>query len=77
MSPSNRAPIVVEPWRGPGPEAAAAALCDRPRLAWLDSSMSHARLGRWSIVASDPRWTVTAYGADVVLQGAAGARRLP
>ena len=68
--------VVIEPWRGAGPAAAAAALHDRPRLAWLDSSMPDARLGRWSIVASDPRWAITAYGGDVVLETAGGPRRL-
>ncbi len=72
----HTARVVIEPWRGVGPAAAAAALHDRPRLAWLDSSMSHARLGRWSIVASDPRWAITAYAGDVVLETAAGPRRL-
>ena len=67
---------VIEPWHGEGPEAAAAALSDRPRLAWLDSSRTDARLGRWSIVASDPRWALTAYAGDVVLETAAGPRRL-
>ena len=73
---SSNSPVVVEPWRGAGPAAAAAALRDRPRLAWLDSSMTDARLGRWSIVASDPRWALTAYGTDVVLEAADGPRRL-
>ena len=72
-SPSR---VVVERWHGPGPAAAAAALRDRPRLAWLDSSMPDARLGRWSIVASDPRWAITAYAGDVILEAAAGPQRL-
>ena len=69
--------LVIEPWHGAGPEAAAAVLRDRPHLAWLDSSRADARLGRWSIVASDPRWALTAYAGDVVLETAAGPRRLP
>jgi len=68
--------VVIEPWHGAGPAAAAAALAGRPRLAWLDSSRIDSRFGRWSIVASDPRWSLTAYGADVVLETAAGPRRL-
>jgi len=75
-SVSSNSRVVVEPWRGAGPAAAAAALRDRPRLAWLDSSMADGRLGRWSIVASDPRWALTAYGTDVVLEAADGPRRL-
>ena len=77
MSYRSSFDVVVEPWHGDGPEAAVAALADRPRLAWLDSSRVDARLGRWSVVASDPRWALTAYGADVVLETAAGPRRLP
>lgn len=77
MTPSSSsARVVVERWPGSGPAAAAAALSDRPRLAWLDSSMTDARLGRWSIVASDPRWAITAYDGDVVLEAAGGPGRL-
>ena len=72
--PSPR--VVIEPWHGDGPAAAAAALRSRPRLAWLDSSRLDSRLGRWSIVASDPRWVLTAYGTDVLLETAGGPRRL-
>ncbi|MCB9482679.1 MAG: aminodeoxychorismate synthase component I [Dehalococcoidia bacterium] len=66
----------VEPWHGAGPAAAVAALRARPGLAWLDSALPGARLGRWSIVASDPRWTLTAYGSDVLYDGPCGPRRL-
>ena len=75
-SVSSTSRVVVEPWRGAGAADAAAALRDRPRLAWVDSSMADERLGRWSIVASDPRWALTAYGTDVVLEAADGPRRL-
>ncbi len=60
----------VEAWDG-GPEPAvealraeraALALRGRPQLAWLDSALPHSRYGRWSIVASSPRWTLTARG---------------
>ena len=51
---------VAEPWSGFGPEAAAAHLRDAHGLVWLDSAMPHARTGRWSIVACEPRWTLTA-----------------
>jgi para-aminobenzoate synthetase component 1 len=33
-------------------------------------------LGRWSIVASDPRWRVAAYGDDVLFDGPSGPQRL-
>ncbi len=66
--------LVIEPWHGAGPEAAAAALSDRPRLAWLDSSRADARLGRWSIVASDPRWWLTAHGGEVLHGDVEGSR---
>ncbi|MEX2446286.1 MAG: aminodeoxychorismate synthase component I [Dehalococcoidia bacterium] len=57
----------VEPWHGSGPSAAAAALRGRPGLVWLDSALSHPLHGRWSIVASDPRWTVAAPRGEPVL----------
>ncbi len=66
----------VEPWYGAGPAAAVAALRGRPGLAWLDSALPGERLGRWSIVASDPRWTLTSYGSDVLYDGPCGPRRL-
>ncbi len=69
--------IVVEPWHECNPAEAAARLRHRPGLAWLDSALTHARMGRWSIVASDPRWRLTAYGDDVFYQGPGGPRRLP
>jgi len=55
--------------------AAAASLRGRPGLAWLDSAMP-GPTGRWSIVASDPRWTLTAYGPEVLYDGPCGPRRL-
>ncbi|MDO9444873.1 MAG: aminodeoxychorismate synthase component I [Dehalococcoidia bacterium] len=66
----------VEPWLACGPEQAATRLRGRPGLAWLDSALRHQETGRWSIVASDPRWTVTAYAGDVVVDGVCGPRRL-
>jgi len=33
-------------------------------------------MGRWSIVTSDPRWTLTAYGSEVLYDGPCGPRRL-
>ncbi|MSQ42334.1 MAG: aminodeoxychorismate synthase component I [Dehalococcoidia bacterium] len=66
---------VVERWPGRGPEEAAARLRDRPGLAWLDSALAHPTLGRWSIVASDPRWTLRARGRRLVHEQPAGARR--
>lgn len=45
-------------------------------MVWLDSAMPDPTLGRWSIVTSDPRWTLTAYGADVLYEGPCGPRRL-
>ncbi|WP_448952901.1 aminodeoxychorismate synthase component I [Labrys neptuniae] len=45
--------IIVEiPWIDP-PQAAA-AMAAQPRLAWLDSAMPHASLGRWSYLAASP-----------------------
>jgi para-aminobenzoate synthetase component I len=72
---ANRAIIRVA-WTDCDAAAAAARLRDRPGLAWLDSALTHARFGRWSIVASDPRWTLTAYGDDVLYTGPGGPRRL-
>ncbi len=69
-------PLTIEPWEGPGPAVAVGALRGRPGLAWLDSAMSGAALGRWSILTSDPRWTMTAYGMDVLYDGPCGPRRL-
>ena len=66
--------FTVERWSACGPAEAAARLRGRPRLAWLDSALAHPRHGRWSIVASDPRWTLTAHGDALSLAGAAGAR---
>jgi para-aminobenzoate synthetase component I len=79
-------PVVVEPWEGSALDAVA-RLHGRPGLVWLDSALTarpgalpgaaDAPAGRWSVVTSDPRWTLTAYGDDVLLDGACGPRRLP
>jgi len=68
--------LVAEPWNGAEPATAVAALRGRPGLAWLDSALSGSRDGRWSILTSDPRWTLTAYGSDVLYDGPCGPRRL-
>ncbi|TAJ19117.1 MAG: aminodeoxychorismate synthase component I [Dehalococcoidia bacterium] len=66
----------MEPWLACDAAAAAARLRGRPGLAWLDSSLVDGRLGRWSVVASDPRWTLTGYEDGVLLECAGGPRRL-
>ena len=76
---SGRCPLAVEPWEIGTPEQAAARLRGRPGLVWLDSALSDGAggaRGRWSIVASDPRWRLTAHGDDVLLEGACRPRRL-
>jgi para-aminobenzoate synthetase component 1 len=67
---------LVEPWTSCDAAEAASWLSGRPGLAWLDSSLRWPRLGRWSIVASDPRWTLTASTRGVVLADAGGSHRL-
>lgn len=64
----------VEPWTACDPEAAATRLRGRPGLAWLDSSLPHDEIGRWSIVASDPRWTLTATAGGVRFDDGRGPR---
>ena len=66
--------LEVERWTACGATEAAARLRDRPRLAWLDSALAGPRHGRWSIVASDPRWTLTARGRQLRLASEGGAR---
>lgn len=63
----------VEPWSG-APERAAAALRRLPRLAWLDSALPHPTRGRWSILAANPRWTLSARGRRLRLASADGVR---
>jgi para-aminobenzoate synthetase component 1 len=48
---------------------AARRLADRPRLAILDSAMSHATLGRWSYVACDPAGVFTVRGGRAAWNG--------
>jgi para-aminobenzoate synthetase component 1 len=66
-------PITVEPWSVCTPEAAAWHLRAQPGLAWLDSSLAGGRLGRWSVVACAPRWTLTARGRQLTRVEAGGA----
>lgn len=68
------ATVIVQPWLAC--DAAAARLRGRPGLAWLDSSLVEGRLGRWSIVVSDPRWTLTGYEDGVLMECAGAPRRL-
>ena len=68
LTPPTASPVstaVVEPWDGCAPEAAAWHLRAQPGLVWLDSSLPGGRLGRWSVVACAPRWTLTARGRRV------------
>ncbi|MDA0815179.1 MAG: aminodeoxychorismate synthase component I [Chloroflexi bacterium] len=67
--------IIVEEWHGDAEEAVS-RLRGRPGLVWLDSALEDPRLGRWSIVASDPRWTLTAFGSEVLHDSPCGPRRL-
>ena len=69
-------PVAV-PWAACDAVEAATRLRGRPGLAWIDSALTDARLGRWSIVASDPRWHLSARGADVSLLADGGTHRLP
>ncbi len=69
-------PLTVEPWTAGGAAEAAARLRGRPGLAWIDSALPGAPLGRWSLVTSDPRWTMAAYGSEVLYDGPCGPRRL-
>ena len=68
--------VVVEPWRRGTPELAASILRGRPGLVWLDSALEDTAHGRWSIVASDPRWTLTARGGRAVLDDVGGRHDL-
>jgi len=66
---------MIESWQGSAADAAA-LLRGRSGLVWIDSSDTTDPRGRWSIVASDPRWRLVAYGEDVLLSGPAGPQRL-
>ena len=68
----ERPSTVAEPWGDCGPAAAAAALAGQPGLVWLDSAHPHGGYGRWSLVASDPRWTLTSSGTRLEWTDAAG-----
>lgn len=65
----------IEDWHGTAAEAAS-LLRGRRGLVWIDSSAADGPRARWSIVASDPRWRVVAYGDDVLLDGHRGPQRL-
>ncbi len=69
-------PLTVEPWTACDAAGAADRLRGRPGLAWLDSALGDARLGRWSVVTSNPRWSLVAYGSEVLYDGPCGPRRL-
>ena len=58
-------------WDGTA-DAAARALGGRRQLAWLDSALPHPRYGRWSILAAEPRWTLTARGRRLCLETVVG-----
>jgi para-aminobenzoate synthetase component I len=66
--------VVVEPWQAGTPEAAAARLREARGLVWLDSALRAPRTGRWSVVACEPRWTLTSRGRLVTLASADGVR---
>src|SRR5688572_23021704 len=68
--------LTVEPWSECGPVEAAARLRGRAHLAWLDSALAQPGTGRWSIVASDPRWTLTARGSSATIEDTSGVRHL-
>lgn len=59
---------------GVTPAAAAERLRTQPGFAWLDSALSLPRIGRWSILACAPRWTLVARGREVTRTDASGAR---
>jgi para-aminobenzoate synthetase component 1 len=66
--------LVVEPWLAVRPTVAAQCLRDTRGLVWLDSSLDVPRTGRWSILACDPRWTLTARGSHITYEDGTGTR---
>ena len=66
----------IEAWtpppEGDAPERAAMALRRLPGLAWLDSALPHPQRGRWSILAAQPRWTLSARGRRIRRSSAGG-----
>ena len=48
------------------------ALRRLPGLAWLDSALPHPQRGRWSILAAQPRWTLSARGRYIRRSSADG-----
>ena len=67
---------VIKPWTAPPGvqviERAAATLRAGSGIAWIDSAQPHPRRGRWSILASQPRWTLRAHGRRITWSGAGG-----
>jgi para-aminobenzoate synthetase component 1 len=66
--------IVVEPWQAGTPEVAAARLREARGLVWLDSALAVPRTGQWSVVACEPRWTLTARARLITLEDTEGVR---
>lgn len=66
--PARAERVTAIRWSECDAAGAAARLRARPGLVWLDSALEFGRFGRWSIVASDPRWTVTADGSSAWLE---------
>lgn len=74
--------LLVEPFlldvSGEAGVSGAAAAADRlhaqPGFVWLDSSLPLPRIGRWSILACAPRWTLVARGRAVTRVDADGVR---
>lgn len=67
--------LTIEPWDQCDAAEAAARLRDRPHLAWLDSALPHPERGRWSMVASDPRWLMLARGSSIAVRDESGLHR--
>jgi len=67
--------LTVEPWDLCDATEAAARLRGRPHLAWLDSALPHPERGRWSVVASDPRWLLLAHGSSISVRDGSGVHR--
>ena len=70
----------IQEWPGKpgieGPERAAIELHRQPGFVWLDSALSHPGRGRWSILATQPRWTLAARGRQLHFSTASGTESL-